>query len=282
MHRHACEAADGCSWRHTAWGVWWRRKAGRARGKCAVSAGRSDVWWRLHGRSSRDGVGTSSRAARRRGRAAHEHRGHGLDIGQDVVLLGLCSELAFGLVAVALALAVLLVGVLDRDGLVDEILVVHVSDGVVRRLEGRVADEAVALGHALVVACDLGRRHELAEAAERVVQDLLVHGRVEVAHEELGPHVREPLLVRRRLVDPQRLAEQTDAVHAPGRVVGIRLRVELDEAEGLVRLRHAVLGQVHVHHRPHLEHELVYEGIVGPLIDIAHIYSRLLVLFPVP
>lgn len=89
------------------------------------------------------------------GRGREELRRERLDGQVDVVLAGLGGEGALGLVAVPLALAVLLVRVLHRDLLVHEVLAVHVGDGVVARLEGAEADEAVAFAEVGVVAGDL-------------------------------------------------------------------------------------------------------------------------------
>ena len=79
-----------------------------------------------------------------------EHRGSAnwdrCRCGLHAVGFCLCGEHAFGLVAVALALTVFLVGVLDGDVLVHEVLVVHVGNGVVGRFEVAVGDEAVAFG----------------------------------------------------------------------------------------------------------------------------------------
>ena len=71
--------------------------------------------------------------------------------------VGFClgGEHALCLVAVALAFAVFLVGVLDGDVLVHEILVVHVGDGVVGGFEIAVGDETVAFGEVGLVAGDL-------------------------------------------------------------------------------------------------------------------------------
>jgi len=97
---------------------------------------------------------------------------------------------------VALALAVLLVGVLDADVLVHEVLAVHVRDGVIGGLEVGVGHEAVVLREAVLgVARDLGRGDERAEAREGVVEGLFVDERVEVADEEVGAYFDRLLLV---------------------------------------------------------------------------------------
>jgi hypothetical protein len=67
----------------------------------------------------------------------------------------LCSEHSLCLIAVAVAFAVLLVGVLDRDVLIHEVLVMHVGDRVVGGLKVGVGYEAVAFGEIGFVAGDL-------------------------------------------------------------------------------------------------------------------------------
>jgi hypothetical protein len=124
-----------------------------------------------------------------------ELRGDLLDIGEDVVLLCLGGEHALSDVAMAFALAVLLVGILHADVLVHEVLAVHVGDGVVGGLEGGVGDEAVALGEPGLVAGDLWRLDERAEARECVVEGLLVDEGVQVADEELSSDFDGLLLV---------------------------------------------------------------------------------------
>lgn len=261
----------------------------------AVPAGR-----RSEGHGSRRGHASTSSHARVEATSGHgrrhdgrrwrrrgldgrleESRRHGLRLDGDVVLLGLGGQHALGVVAVSLALAVLLVGVLDADVLVHEELAVHVVDGVVAGLEGAVADEAVALAEPVVVAGDLGGRDEGAEATEGIVQDLLVDHGVQVADEQLGADLEGLLLVSRGLVDTQGLAVQTDAVHDLGGVVSVHLAVELDKAEALVQLGDAVLGQVHVDDGAGLHHQLPYHGIAGALVDVANVDRGFFVLLPV-
>lgn len=55
----------------------------------------------------------------------------------------------------SLALAILLVGILDRDLLVHEVLTVHIGDGIVRSIEGGKGEESVTLGVVGLVAGDL-------------------------------------------------------------------------------------------------------------------------------
>jgi len=155
------------------------------------------AWWRAaaHRRALRHAHGGG--ALRDRGaRQAQQLRRHGLLLGDDAVGLGLGGQHALRGVAVALALAVLLVGVLDADVLVHEVLAVHVRDGVIGGLEVGVGHEAVVLREAVLgVARDLGRGDERAEAREGVVEGLFVDERVEVADEEVGAYFDRLLLV---------------------------------------------------------------------------------------
>ncbi len=78
------------------------------------------------------------------GAVKKELRWHLLRFGEDVVLLCLRGEHAFCFVAVSLSFSVLLVGVLDGDVFVHEVLPVHVRNRVVRGFECAIGDEAVA------------------------------------------------------------------------------------------------------------------------------------------
>lgn len=216
-----------------------------------------------------------------RGRRAIEERGgHGLGLGGNVALLGLGGELPLGVVAVALALAVLFEGVLDRDLAAEQVLVAEVVDGGVGALKVAKADEAEALGGAGVVARDLGQGEERAEARKGVVENLLVGHGVEVADKELGANVGGALAVGRGLVDAERLAVELDAVHDVGGVLGVGRRAELDEAEPLVGLRDAVARHVDVVDGAHLQHELVHHGGRRALVNVAHVDGGIFVLFP--
>jgi hypothetical protein len=73
----------------------------------------------------------------------------------DAVRFGLGGEHSFGLVAVALALAVLFVRVLHRDLLVHQVLAVHVGDGVVGSFKVGKGDEAVTFGEVVFIPSDL-------------------------------------------------------------------------------------------------------------------------------
>ena len=114
--------------------------------------------------------------------AAH---GYGCGRGLDAVGFGLCGEHALGLVAMSLAFAVLFVRILYRYFLVHEVLAVHICNGVVRSFEVGIGDEAVAFGESGLVAGYLWLRNQGAEAAEGVVENALVHHRVEIANEKL-------------------------------------------------------------------------------------------------
>ena len=144
----------GCHARHSTWAgseAWWEdwgRSAGEL-GRHEASCGRIEG-----GGRDRRGAG-----------AVHEELcGDLLDLGDNVVFLCLGGEHALCFITMALALPVLLVGILYADVLVHQILTVHVGDGVVRGLEGGIGDKAVALGEAGLITRDLGSLDERAEA----------------------------------------------------------------------------------------------------------------------
>lgn len=169
---------------------WSRRRDTRGQGRVESARGH-DRW------------GHGSGGLRRRSLAGGlQKRGrHGLGLDGDIVFLGLGSQHSLGLVSVTLTLAVLLVGVLDADILVHEELSVHIVDRVVAGLEAAIAHETVSLAQTVVVAGDLGGRYEGAEAAEGIIEDLLVDHRVEVSDEELGADLEGLLLIGGGLVD---------------------------------------------------------------------------------
>ena len=180
-----------------------------------------------------DGIRTGS------GRAGSGHVICGREcllLGDDVVLLSLRGEFPFGFVAVALALAVLLVGVLYRDLLAQQILSAHRVPGNIASLEAVKADEAVPLADVVVVTNDVRLSQDLAKLAESVVEDLLIHRLVEVVDEQLGTDVERLLLVGRRLVDADWLSPDADSIQHFRGIVGGPRRIEFDEPVALVCL----------------------------------------------
>lgn len=91
------------------------------------------------------------------GRLLEELRREGLRSRLDTVLAGLCGESTLSSITMALALAILLVGVLDANLFVHKVLSIHVGDSVVGGFERRERDEAVTLGEVVLVASDLGK-----------------------------------------------------------------------------------------------------------------------------
>lgn len=82
------------------------------------------------------------------------------------------------------------------------------------------------------------------------------------------------------LVDADGFSKQPHLVHDPGGVLGVLFTDELHEAIALVILRDPVLGQMHIHDPPSLEHELPYQAVRHPLIDVADVDRGFLVLLP--
>ena len=209
-----------------------------------------------------------------------EGRRQNLLLGDDVVLLALGGQLALGLVTMALALAVLLVGVFDRDGLAKQVLAVHGSDSGVTGLERVEADEAIALGDVVLVAHNVWLAKDLAELGKRVVKNLLVDLGIEVVDEQLGANVDRLLLVGAGLVYADGLAPDSDAVEDLGGILGGGGGIKLDEAVALVCLRYAILGHVYLANRADLCHELREQLLRETLVDVAHIDGGIFILLP--
>ena len=139
------------------------------------------------------------------------------------MLARLSSQETLGLVSVALALAVLLVCILDVDFLVHEKLLVHVFYRLVGSFKGVIGDEAESFGDACIVsrnlelstpACRkkeeekktyLGSGNQVSKSAEGVVQSLFVHHAIQIAHKQFCAHLDGLLLICRCLtpVSPQ-------------------------------------------------------------------------------
>lgn len=101
-----------------------------------------------------------------------------------------CQQ-ALGGRAVPLALGILLEGVGHGDGPVAEVLSIHGLDGGIGGIEAGEVDEGITLGVARVgVSHDLGCLQDDPEGAEGVVEQLLIDLRVQVADEDVGPHVQ--------------------------------------------------------------------------------------------
>lgn len=96
-----------------------------------------------------------------RSRTRHHRRGcshklwRNLRLRPDVVLPRLRSQHPFCRITVPLAFTVLLVGVLNRNLLIHEILPVHVGDSSVRRLEIGKGHKTISFGHVLFISGNL-------------------------------------------------------------------------------------------------------------------------------
>ena len=195
--------------------------------------------------------------------------------------LCLLGEHTFCLVSMALSLPILLVRILDRDLLIHHELAVHTGNGAIRRFKVAIGDEAIALGQAVLVAGDLGRVDQGTKLAKGIVKCLLVNHAVEVTQEEFSANLDVLLLVGRGLVDTDAATVEGDVVHNLGRIVGLGLGMELDEAEALVLAVDAIDGHVDIAHATGIEHQLVENAGRDALMEVAHIDGRLLVLLPV-
>lgn len=206
------------------------------------------------------------------------------------MLLGLLRERTLCCVTMPLALTILLVSVLDNNFLVHQVLSMQVGDGIVRGLEVGVADEAIALAQVRLIPRHLWGGNERPKAREGLVQDLLIHHHVQIAHKQLRPHsvtatkatafvsADAAALIRARLVHSDGLAPDADLVHDLGGIVGVLLAGKLDKTIALVLPRDTFFGEMNVDDRPHLEHQLPHLLIGAALVEIAHVERAFLVL----
>jgi hypothetical protein len=184
--------------------------------------------------------------------------GNRLSLRNNIALLSLRCEFSFCLVTVSLSLAVLLESILHRNLLAQNILSVQIRNSSITALKVGEADKSKALARARLLPRNLWQTQQRTEAAEGIIEDLLVDHGIEVSDEQLGANLGGALLIGTRLVDAQGLAVQLDPVHHVGGVLGVGGRAELDEAEALVRLGDAVARHVDVVDWSHLQHYLVY------------------------
>lgn len=126
----------------------------------------------------------------------------------------------------------------------------------------------------------LGRTQEGSKAAEGVVEGLFVDHGIEVSNEELSTDLDCLLFVGGGLVNANGFSVETYAIGDLGRIFGIFLSLELDEAVALVRTVDAINGKVNALDAAKLGHQLCDEGYGDTLIEIADIASGFLVLLP--
>lgn len=209
-----------------------------------------------------------------------EGRRQNLLLGNDVVLLALGGQLALSLVTMALALAVLLVGIFNRNGLAKQVLAVHGGNSGITSLERVEADEAIALGDIVLVADNVWLAKDLAKLGKRIVKDLLVNLGIEVVDEQLSANVDCLLLVGAGLVYADGLAPNSDAVEDLGGILRRGGGIKLDEAVALMCLRYAILRHVYLANRADLCHELREQLLREALVDVAHVDGGIFILLP--
>lgn len=190
-----------------------------------------------------------------------------IGVGQRV--LGRQETLSRG--TVSFSLGILFERVRNGNRSIAEVLSVHGIHGRVRRLEAGKVDESKALRIArLRITHNLWRLQNHSERRERVVQQLLVHFRVQISDEDVRTHV-QILLMGRSLVNADRLAVQLDHVHNLDRVIGVLLAEELHEPVTLVHLRDSVLGHVHVHDGTGLDKHLPQQRLRDLVVEPTHV-----------
>lgn len=153
-------------------GVHRRVKSSSSHGRRCASRRRHGLTWRLK-----------------------ECRWHRLAFDGDIVLLRLSSKHTLCFVSMPLSLAVFLVGVLDANILVHEVLAIHVVDGIVTGIETAVADETVSLAQPIIVSCHLRGCDQVAKATEGIVEDLFVDHGIQVSNKELRTNLQRLLFV---------------------------------------------------------------------------------------
>lgn len=83
------------------------------------------------------------------------------------------------------------------------------------------------------------------------------------------------------LIHADGLSIQPHLVHDARGIFSILLADKFHKAITLVTLCNSVLGQVNVHDAASLQHELPYQAVRYPLIDVADVDGGFLILLPV-
>jgi len=153
---------------------------------------------------------------------------------------------------VSLSLGVLLECVRDRDGSVAQILAIHCLNGCIRGFKTGVVYKCKSFAVAcLRVSLNLRSGEDDTKGRKRVVEKFLVNFGVEITNKYIGSDI-QIFLVRRGLVDSDRLAKEFDHVHYLDGVVSIVLTEELHKAVTLVLHGDSVLRHVDIDHWPGL------------------------------
>lgn len=139
------------------------------------------------------------------------------------------------------------------DGPVAEVLAIHSLDGRIRCIKTGKIDEGVPLGVTSVwVTHDFGCLKDYAEGTECIVEQLLVNLWIQITDEDVSSHI-QVFVMRRSLIDSNRLAIQFDHVHNFDGIVSILFTKELHKSIALMLASNSVFGHMCVDHRASLQ-----------------------------
>jgi len=126
------------------------------------------------------------------------------------------------------------------------------------------------------IAHDLWRGDDHTESTECIVQELLVHIRLQIAHENVSTDIKIALVLR-GFVYANGLAKQLNHVHYLHCVLRVFWRAELDKAKVLFRAGHFIFRHEHVDNGARLEKQLPEELFSYLGLQISYITGSLLV-----
>mmetsp|Transcript_3795 Transcript_3795/g.8359 ORF Transcript_3795/g.8359 Transcript_3795/m.8359 type:complete len:250 (+) Transcript_3795:563-1312(+) len=191
--------------------------------------------------------------------------------------LGGRCEHALSVRAMSFTAGILLKRVLHRNGPPTHVLPVHSADCVVRGRERRKLDKAKVFRLARIdVARDMRRINQLPKRAEHVVQRLLIHVVVQVAHKQIRADV-ELLALHARQLHAYGFVVQTHHIHDLCGVLRVLHRLKLHKPVPMRGPRDSITRNVHVSHPTHLRHQLPQQRLTHTLLQPTNIHRRALV-----
>lgn len=193
---------------------------------------------------------------------------------------GLLCKHTLRFITVTLALAILLVGILDGDLLVHHILTMHVCDSSIGRIEVGKRHKSVTFGHLKLITRHFRSVDERPKAAKCVVECLLVNHGIQISYKEFCANLDVLLLVGRGLIHTNRGSVKTSRVEDGDDVFGVALGREFDETEALVLAVDAVDGHVDCADAAMVVHQLSQELLCDILVNVTDVDGGLLVLLP--
>lgn len=116
----------------------------------------------------------------------------------------------------------------------------------------------------------------MSKSTESLVESALVHCCIEIADEQVGANV-DLFLVAACLVDSDGFTEEFDSVHDLASILCVLFRLELCKTIPLVGRGDPVFREVDICDGASLQHQLPYESVCTPIVEVSYVARRILV-----